>query len=115
MSNESNDRHDGQAPLTIAWEQAFFAADRPIAVEVTFTAPVLEDDHVRRLPFNVGLSIDRSGSMSGEKLAAARRAAVGLVDALEDGERLAATAFDDVVIDLTPRCRAERCQSRTAS
>ena len=102
MPSDSHNRDHAQTPLGIAWEQSSFAADRPIAVEVTFTAPAIETDHVRRLPLNVGLSIDRSGSMSGEKLAAARRAAVGLVDGLEDGERLAVTAFDDTVIDVTP-------------
>jgi Ca-activated chloride channel homolog len=102
MPSDSHTHDHARTPLGIAWEQASFAADRPIAVEVTFTAPEMEDDHVRRLPLNVGLSIDRSGSMSGEKLAAARRAAVGLVDGLADGERLAATAFDSSVIDVTP-------------
>jgi Ca-activated chloride channel family protein len=102
MPSDSRTPDDAPTPLGIAWEQSSFAADRPIAVEVTFTAPEMDDDHVRRLPLNVGLSIDRSGSMSGEKLAAARRAAVGLVDGLADGERLAATAFDDTVIDVTP-------------
>jgi Ca-activated chloride channel family protein len=91
--------------LSIAWEQSSFAANRPITVEVSFTAPAMDDDGAERLPLNVGLSIDRSGSMAGEKLAAARRAAIGLVDGMEDGERLAAAAFDNTVIDITPSVR----------
>ena len=88
--------------LSIAWEQAVFPTNRPVAVEVTFTAPTIDEHAVPRLPLNVGLSIDRSGSMSGEKLAAARRAAIGLLDGLENGERLAAAAFDGTVVDVTP-------------
>ena len=91
--------------LTFQYEQAEQAYDRPIAVEITFTAPDAAPDESPRLPLNVGLSIDRSGSMQGEKLAAARQAAVGLLEALNDGERFAAAAFDTNVIDVTDSCR----------
>lgn len=43
----------------------------------------------RRAPVNLSLVIDRSGSMSGEKIAQARRAALRLVDLLEASDRLA--------------------------
>jgi Ca-activated chloride channel family protein len=88
--------------LTIAWEQGSYPANRPIAVEVSFTAPAIDETQAPRLPLNVGLSIDRSGSMSGEKLAAARQAAIRVTEALQNGERLAATAFDNTVIDIAP-------------
>jgi Ca-activated chloride channel family protein len=54
------------------------------------------------LPLHVGLAIDRSGSMDGDKLRAARDAAVGVLDALRDGEHLAAVAFDETVADVCP-------------
>jgi Ca-activated chloride channel family protein len=88
--------------LSVRYEEATAPGDRPTAIEITFRAPDAEPDEQPRLPLNIGVAIDRSGSMSGEKLAAARRAAVGLVDALKDGERLAATAFDTEVKDVTP-------------
>src|SRR5687767_11321925 len=88
--------------LSIAWEQGTFAASRPIAVEVTFTAPTIDANAAPRLPLNVGLSIDRSASMSGEKLAAARQAGIGVAESLMDRERLAAVAFDNTVIDIAP-------------
>jgi Ca-activated chloride channel family protein len=43
----------------------------------------------KRAPVNLALVIDRSGSMSGEKIMQARRAALRLVDLLDDADRLA--------------------------
>ncbi len=45
--------------------------------------------NAKRAPVNLSLVIDRSGSMSGEKIAQARRAALRLVDLLEESDRLA--------------------------
>lgn len=89
--------------LTAAWEQGAAAAGRPVAVEFTFTAPQVEaDGGSPRLPLNLGLAIDRSSSMEGGKMVAARRAAIGLLDGLSDGERFAAVAFDNEIVDLAP-------------
>lgn len=49
-------------------------------------------------PRDVVILLDRSGSMSGWKMVAARRAAARLVDALDARDRFAALAFDDNVI-----------------
>jgi Mg-chelatase subunit ChlD len=87
--------------LTAAWEQGAAFSGRPVAVEFTFTAPQIEDESVSpRLPLNLGLAIDRSGSMGGGKIVAARQAAIGLLDGLSDGERFAAVAFDNEILDL---------------
>jgi len=100
--------HDEPTPprdasrLSHAWEQSTFAPNRPVAVELTFTAPDESHDASDRLPLNLGLAIDRSGSMQGEKLDAARRAATGVLEALDDGEHFAAAAFDESVIDISP-------------
>jgi Ca-activated chloride channel homolog len=48
-------------------------------------------------PRDVVVLLDRSGSMSGWKMVAARRAAARLVDALDARDRFAALAFDDSV------------------
>ena len=94
-------RRDDES-LTIRYEERQAPAGRPTAAEITFSVPDVAPDEGERQPLNVGIAIDRSGSMAGEKLAAARRAAVGLVDALRDGERLAVTAFDTDVSDVSP-------------
>lgn len=64
-----------------------------LAVTVIPPAPVAS-----HRPRDVVVLIDRSGSMSGWKLIAARRAAARLVDSLDAQDRFAALAFDDVVI-----------------
>ncbi|GAB3857590.1 VIT domain-containing protein [Dactylosporangium cerinum] len=48
-------------------------------------------------PKDVVLLLDRSGSMGGWKMVAARRAAARIVDTLTDGDRFAVLAFDDRV------------------
>lgn len=90
-----------QAPqrLTVACEGQGASGGNPVAIEFTFSppeAPAAEPRAPRRL-LNLALAIDRSGSMDGDKLRAARQAAIGLVDGLADGERLAAVAFDNEV------------------
>ena len=47
----------------------------------------------RRVPLNVGLVIDRSGSMAGPKLTHAKAAAFRLVDNLRDGDRLSIVTY----------------------
>jgi Ca-activated chloride channel homolog len=96
------DRDNQAAALSITWEQGTFAANRPNAVEITFTAPTIDENAAAELRRNVALSIDRSGSMAGRKLASARQAAIGVAQSMKDGERLAAVVFDDTVIDIAP-------------
>lgn len=65
-------------------------------VLVRVHAPEVEKAHSRpRL--NLALSIDRSGSMEGEKLAFAKRAAHHAVELLQAGDRFSVLAFSDEV------------------
>lgn len=90
------------------WEQAPLPDGRPVAVEITFTAPALQPSaSPRRNPLSVGIAIDRSGSMAGQKLDAARDSAVGLLDGLSDGERFAAIAFESAVTDVCASTRVD--------
>ena len=54
--------------------------------------PVTEE-----LPVNLALSIDRSGSMTGGRIAAAKEAARGVVSRLRPEDRLSLVDFDDKV------------------
>jgi Ca-activated chloride channel family protein len=55
-----------------------------------------------RAPVNIAVVLDRSGSMAGEKLENARRAAHELVDRLNDKDRLAFITFGSNVTPLFP-------------
>lgn len=77
---------------------------------VRVTPPALKDA-AARLPANLALVIDRSGSMGGEKIEYARRAAIEAVGQLGPEDRVSVVAFDDHVEVVTPsthvRDRAE--------
>lgn len=55
-----------------------------------------------RLPLNVGLVIDRSGSMAGRKLAHAKAAARRLVSSMRDGDRITIVTYGSDVSVLVP-------------
>jgi Ca-activated chloride channel family protein len=58
-------------------------------------APGDRDDAGRPRPRDVALVLDRSGSMEGWKMVAARRAMARVVDTLNDADRFVLLAFDD--------------------
>lgn len=65
--------------------------------DISLKAP--RSTKVKRLPLNIGLVIDRSGSMAGQKLADARQAATQLVSRLQDGDRIAIVTYgSDVTV-----------------
>jgi Ca-activated chloride channel family protein len=61
-------------------------------VSLEITAPVVET--AERRPLDLVVVIDNSGSMSGDKMRAARQAAHHLVDALERTDRFSLVVFD---------------------
>ncbi|QKG22863.1 VIT domain-containing protein [Actinomadura verrucosospora] len=65
--------------------------------EGTFSLTVLPSGDARPRPRDVVLILDRSGSMHGWKMVAARRAAARIVDTLRDEDRFAVLSFDSVV------------------
>ncbi len=60
------------------------------------------DSARQRIPLNVSLVLDRSGSMSGDKISYARRAAKFLVDQLSKDDYLSVVNYDDKVEVTSP-------------
>ncbi|WP_433474916.1 VIT domain-containing protein [Spirillospora sp. CA-142024] len=65
--------------------------------EGTFSLTVLPSGEARPSPRDVVLVLDRSGSMHGWKMVAARRAAARIVDTLRVEDRFAVLSFDTVI------------------
>lgn len=76
---------DASTSLLLDGEGTFALTVVPPPVEAT------------RVPRDVVLVLDRSGSMGGWKMVAARRAAARIVDTLTSADRFAVLAFDSVV------------------
>jgi Ca-activated chloride channel family protein len=80
-------------------------ADKPVVsseksstriLEISFTPPE-NDKQKERAPLNLSLVLDRSGSMSGEKLHFAKQAAAHVVDLLGEKDRASITIYDNTV------------------
>lgn len=73
--------------------------DGTVHMEVTLEA--LKNDGAARLPMNLALVIDRSGSMRGEKMRDSLKAARHLIEQLTEKDHIAIISYsDDVRVDL---------------
>lgn len=70
------------------------------AHQVGLLVTVGADRPPRRAPINVALVLDRSGSMAGRPLDAAKAAAVRFTELLGPADRLSVTVFDDEVLTI---------------
>ena len=102
FSNSHNGHSARRPQIDVACEHRTPDPSRPVAIELTIRAPAANTPDRPMRPLNLGLAIDRSGSMSGEKLRAARDAALRVVEALADGDRVAIAAFDSLIVDICP-------------
>lgn len=90
-------------------ERAKLIAGREQTVDVLIriTPPEVDTGVNKRPKLNLGLVLDRSGSMDGEKMTRAREATAYCIDQLLPADRLSVVIFDNVVEVLIPSQLAE--------
>ncbi len=76
--------------------QRVLAGSSTVYAKLDLSARALEG-HAERVPVNLAVAIDHSGSMSNGKMEQAKRAAISMIDQLRVGDRLAIIAFDDTI------------------
>ena len=59
----------------------------------------------KRLPLNLSLAIDRSGSMQGQPLDEAKKAAAMVVDRMNENDQLSVVTYDDQVQVVFPKTK----------
>ena len=82
-------------------------------VLVRVVPPVVAVDK-KRPPLNLGFVIDRSGSMAGAEIEAAKAAAVYAVRQLGEADRVAVTVFDDQVETIVSSVKATSAEKASA-
>ena len=92
-----------QIKFILNTDQSLIAREVPSQriLEISIQAPkAVAQNH--RPALNLALILDRSGSMSGEKLAYVKRAAQHVLDLLEEQDRIALVAYDDEINLISP-------------
>lgn len=102
--------------LTTGTSQKLVSKDAPSErfLEIRIETPKKES--ANRPPLNLGIVIDRSGSMSGDKLIRAKQAAEYVLDQLTERDRVSIVIYDDsidviAVSDFATSTHVRRCKS----
>ncbi len=103
MNTQSHTMSSAAATLILRPERRLIrpnGSDRYVLFTVRAAQP--ERSRTDRLPLRLGLVVDRSGSMQGQKLETAKRAALAVLDRLEAQDQAALVIFDDKIDVLQP-------------
>jgi Ca-activated chloride channel family protein len=101
----SGKTHSGMIILNVESDRKIYQAREKQSgiVRITITAPE-PGERVRksRMPLNLSVIIDRSGSMSGQKIEKAKEAAITAVNMLSAGDIFSLVAYNDQVSTVIP-------------
>lgn len=98
-----NENDSNSLKLNLFLDRKLIAREVPSSrvMQINVVAP-LSKSQVKRMPLNLGLVIDHSGSMQGSKLAYAKQAALHVVDLLQECDRVAVVIFDSYIETIVP-------------
>lgn len=111
MSSGANGEGEARVELHILQERRLIprgASARHVALRVKAIGAPAEAARVERAPLALALVLDRSGSMSGEKIETAKRAALAVLERLDERDTAAVVAFDDRIETVHPAARMTR-------
>jgi len=93
----------GQIRLEVSLDKPTMQADQkqPAFVKVGLTGFKLEAGH-KRVPVNVAIVLDKSGSMQGEKIAKAKNAAIAAIGRLGSSDIVSVVTYDSTVQVIVP-------------
>ena len=94
--------------LRARWDKSVVPADTARKRGLLIDVMGISDECSDRKPVNLALVIDRSGSMSGAKIKAAKAAARGVVARLGDEDVLSVVDFDSEITTLLSGVRLDR-------
>jgi Ca-activated chloride channel homolog len=95
----------GVISLTTGLENDFYYVDssnKTVHLYVETKLSKFLNDNVRRVPLNISIVIDRSGSMQGIKMGYAKRAAKNIIDQLRPDDLVSIVVYDSNVDTIQP-------------
>lgn len=102
-SNTKQATHQKGIQFSTAFENDYFTpAQRKGHFYIELNADKVQHDTYSRIPLNISVVLDRSGSMSGIKMQQAKQAAMYVVDQLSENDFLSVVIYDNEIQVLVP-------------
>lgn len=100
---------NGFVTVTSGIDNAYYLLDSANRTGFLYTeikTSPFQTNRAGRIPLNLSLVIDRSGSMAGEKMDSAKKAAKGIIDKLQPQDFVSIVMYDEYIDVLQPSVRA---------
>jgi len=94
---------NNEIQLTVLSDKGVISREKKTTriLEISITPPEKDQSNIRA-PLNISLVLDRSGSMSGEKLNYVKRAAIHVLELLDEKDTASVVVYDDEIEMIVP-------------